>query len=108
MVLIDAIARLTSGTLGDCRSAKEDSFSNGLLDHPQYTRPQEYLGKRVPEVLFSGHHTNIAKWRLKQSLGKTWLKRPDLIKSRDITDTEKELLKEFISEYKSTSNQNLL
>ncbi|SFK60156.1 tRNA (Guanine37-N(1)-) methyltransferase [Nitrosomonas aestuarii] len=98
MVLIDSIIRLIPGTLGDPESATQDSFVNGLLDYPHYTRPENYYDSRVPEVLLSGNHANIRRWRLQQALGKTWLKRPDLIKLKEtqgITKEEENLLEEF-------------
>ncbi len=104
MVLIDAIARQIPGTLGDPESAKQDSFVNGLLDHPHYTRPEVYQGQHVPEVLMSGNHALIRRWRLQQSLGKTWLKRPDLLASKEsdcFTKEEKKLLEEFKQSCKS-------
>ncbi len=98
MVLIDSITRLIPGTLGDPESASQDSFVNGLLDHPHYTRPEKYYDSNVPEILLSGNHANIRRWRLQQALGKTWLKRPDLLELKAIhgmTEEEEKLLKEF-------------
>ena len=103
MVLIDAVVRQLPGALGEAQSAVEESFAAGLLDCPQYTRPEDYLGQKVPEVLMSGHHELIRRWRLKQSLGRTWKRRPDLIaqlmaqlmERRDLTDEEKKLLNEL-------------
>lgn len=95
MALIDAVVRQLPGALGDEQSAVEESFANGLLDCPQYTRPEVYAGERVPEVLLSGHHGNIRRWRLKQSLGRTWLRRPDLIVARALSEEENRLLEEF-------------
>lgn len=97
MCLIDAITRLLPGALGDDQSAVQESFSTGLLDHPHYTRPEQINGQSVPKVLLSGDHKAIERWRLKQALGKTWQKRPDLIKRRILSDREKSLLEEFIS-----------
>lgn len=99
MVLIDAAARLVSGVLGHQDSAVEDSFNQGLLDCPHYTRPEEIDGRRVPEVLLSGHHGEIRRWRLKQSLGRTWLRRPDLLEGRSLSAEQQKLLEEFIEEY---------
>ena len=82
MVLIDALARLLPGVLGHEESAWQDSFTDGLLDHPHYTRPRTQNGQKVPEILLSGNHKAIKRWRLQQSLGKTWQKRPDLLKRR--------------------------
>jgi tRNA (guanine37-N1)-methyltransferase len=87
------------------QSAYEDSFVDGLLDCPHYTRPEEYRGVRVPEILLSGNHALIAKWRLKQSLGRTWLRRPDLLKDRILTKQESRLLTEFQQEQDSLKNK---
>jgi len=95
MALIDAVVRQLPGALGDAQSAAEESFANGLLDCPQYTRPEHYAGVAVPQVLMSGHHENIRRWRLKQSLGRTWLRRPDLLAERAMSAEETELLAEF-------------
>jgi tRNA (guanine37-N1)-methyltransferase len=101
MALIDAVVRQLPGALGDAASALEESFADGLLDCPQYTRPEIYAGERVPEVLLSGHHENIRRWRLKQALGRTWLRRPDLIGARGLSDQERKLLEEFQLEHRS-------
>jgi tRNA (guanine37-N1)-methyltransferase len=101
MVLIDAIVRHLPGVLNDAASAQEDSFVDGLLDCPHYTRPEEYRGVAVPEVLLSGNHAAIRRWRLKQSLGRTWLRRPELIESRQLTKEEARLLAEFQKEQAS-------
>lgn len=98
MVLIDAVVRQLPGTLGDADSAAEDSFVNGLLDCPHYTRPEVYKGEKVPEVLMSGHHKEIKRWRLKQSLGQTRDKRPDLLAARPLTKEESRLLAEYEQE----------
>ncbi|WP_432721918.1 tRNA (guanosine(37)-N1)-methyltransferase TrmD [Jeongeupia wiesaeckerbachi] len=98
MVLIDAIARLWPGVLNTQASAEEDSFVDGLLDCPHYTRPEDYRGMAVPEVLLSGNHANIRRWRLKQALGRTWLRRPDLLADRQLSKEEARLLTEFQSE----------
>jgi tRNA (guanine37-N1)-methyltransferase len=95
MVLIDAIVRQLPGVLGDAESANQDSFADGLLDCPHYTRPEVYQGKRVPAVLLSGNHAQIARWRLKQALGRTWLRRPELLKRRGLSEHEQRLLEEF-------------
>lgn len=105
MVLMDAVLRLLPGVLNDAQSAYEDSFVNGLLDCPHYTRPEEYQGMRVPEVLLSGNHALIAKWRLKQSLGRTWQRRPELLSGRILTKQESRLLAEYQQEQDSTQNQ---
>lgn len=96
MSMIDAITRLLPNALGHEHSAQQDSFSNGLLDYPHYTRPEEYQNLKVPEVLLSGNHEAIAEWRLQQSLGQTWLKRPDLLKKRVLTEKEQVLLSAFL------------
>jgi tRNA (guanine37-N1)-methyltransferase len=95
MVMIDAVARQLPGVLGDEDSAGQDSFVAGLLDCPHYTRPEEYEGLRVPEVLLSGDHEKIRRWRLKQQLGRTWLRRPDLLTKIELTAEQKQLLEEF-------------
>ena len=99
LVLIDAVTRLLPGALGDSESAQQDSFGNGLLEYPHYTRPEQVFGLDVPKVLISGDHATIAKWRLKESLGRTWLRRPELLKSKELTKEEQALLDEFIREY---------
>lgn len=99
MVAIDAVARLLPGVLGHQQSAEQDSFMNGLLDYPHYTRPENIDGLAVPEVLLGGNHQAIERWRLKQALGKTWLKRPDLLEESSLDEWQKQLLKEFIAEY---------
>jgi tRNA (guanine37-N1)-methyltransferase len=103
MVLIDAAARLVPGVLGHQDSAVEDSFNDGLLDCPHYTRPEEVGGRRVPEVLLSGDHGAIRRWRLKQSLGRTWQRRPDLLEGRELSVEQRRLLEEFIEEYALSS-----
>jgi tRNA (guanine37-N1)-methyltransferase len=95
MVMIDAIARQLPGVLGDEDSAREDSFVRGLLDCPHYTRPENFEGMVVPEALLSGDHAAIERWRLKQALGVTWRKRPDLLDESALTETERELLNEY-------------
>ena len=99
MVLVDSVTRLLPGALGDAQSAAQDSFADGLLDCPHYTRPEEYAGRRVPEVLLGGNHELIRRWRLKQSLGRTWLRRPELLQGRELNKEQKRLLDEFIREY---------
>ncbi len=101
LVLIDAVARMIPGVLGDENSAQQDSFMQGLLDCPHYTRPEEIDGLTVPEVLLSGNHREIERWRLKQSLGRTWLRRPDLLQAMNLTDEQKQLLDEFKAEHSS-------
>ena len=100
MVLIDALVRLLPGALGDQQSAVQDSFAAGLLDHPHYTRPEEIDGLRVPEILLSGDHQAIARWRLRQSLGRTWLRRPELLAELPLNGERQALLDDFIREYR--------
>ena len=95
MVLMDSVIRQLPGVLGDAESAVQDSFVNGLLDCPHYTRPEVYEGRTVPAVLLSGNHAGIARWRSKQALGRTWLRRPELLAQRSLTQDEQELLAEF-------------
>lgn len=99
MTLIDAVSRMIPGVLGHELSAEQDSFADGLLDCPHYTRPEVLDGKRVPEVLLSGNHEKIRQWRLKQSLGRTWLRRPDLINDLALTAEQQKLLDVFIHEH---------
>lgn len=96
MVLIDAVTRLLPGALGHADSAEEDSFTDGLLDCPHYTRPEVYADQRVPDVLLSGNHAHIRRWRLQQSLGRTYERRADLLESRSLSGEEKKLLEEYI------------
>ncbi len=99
MVVIDAIARLIPGIVGDQDSVLLDSLSDGLLKYPQYTRPEQVNGASVPPVLLSGHHRQINTWRLKASLGQTWLKRPDLLAKKQLSREELALLNEFIEDF---------
>lgn len=99
MVLIDGVTRLVPGALGHEESAQQDSFMNGLLDTPHYTRPEVLDGVAVPDVLLSGHHKNIEAWRLKQALGRTWLRRPDMLEKLTLTKVQEDLLAEFIREH---------
>jgi len=98
LMVIDAMARLLPGALNDEQSAQEDSFASGLLDCPHYTRPEVYEGMAVPAVLLSGHHAQIRRWRLKQSLGRTWRRRPDLLQGRALGKEETALLAEYVAE----------
>ncbi|MBI2509911.1 MAG: tRNA (guanosine(37)-N1)-methyltransferase TrmD, partial [Betaproteobacteria bacterium] len=98
MVVMDAIVRQLPGALGDADSAGQDSFAGGLLDCPHYTRPEAYEGAAVPPVLLSGNHAEISRWRLKQALGRTWQRRPELLEQRALTDDERKLLEEFKKE----------
>jgi len=102
MAVIDALVRLLPGALGDEASAREDSFATALLDHPHYTRPPEIDGQSVPDVLMSGDHAAISRYRLQQRLGKTWLKRPDLLKEENLLPLERLLLEAFKNEKRST------
>ena len=95
MVMMDSIIRLVPGVLGHDMSAVEDSFVDGLLDCPHYTRPEVYEGERVPDVLLSGDHAKIKNWRLKQAPGRTWQRRPDLLAERQLSESEQALLQEF-------------
>jgi tRNA (guanine37-N1)-methyltransferase len=105
MVLMDCMVRQIPGVLGDADSAQQDSFVSGLLDCPHYTRPEVYEGVGVPEVLLSGHHAEIEKWRLKQALGRTWQRRPDLLATRQLTKQEARLLEEFQQEQASAQQE---
>jgi tRNA (guanine37-N1)-methyltransferase len=98
MAVIDAVVRLLPGVLGDEDSAAQDSFVEGLLDYPHYTRPEEIEGRRVPAVLLSGDHARIARWRYKQALGRSFLRRPDLVKKMQLGREQKKLLDEFLQE----------
>ena len=101
MVVMDCVVRQLPGALGDAESANQDSFVNGLLDCPHYTRPELYHGEAVPPVLLSGNHAEIGRWRLKQALGRTWQRRPDLLEARALSAEERALLEEFKKELKS-------
>lgn len=105
MVVMDCIVRQLPGALGDAESASQDSFVDGLLDCPHYTRPEVYEGAAVPAVLLSGNHAAIARWRLKQALGRTWLRRPDLIERRKLTAEEQALLDEYRQELAAGSSK---
>ena len=98
MAVIDAVIRLLPGVLGDSESAEEDSFMNGLLDYPHYTRPEDIEGRKVPDVLLSGDHAEILRWRRKQALGCSFLKRPDLLEKMDLDEEQQLLLEEFLKE----------
>jgi tRNA (guanine37-N1)-methyltransferase len=101
MTLIDAVSRLVPGVLGHEESAEQDSFATGLLDCPHYTRPAVLADKEVPPVLLSGHHENIRRWRLKQALGRTWLRRPDMLNALALTKEQRKLLDEFQLEHQA-------
>ena len=98
LAVIDAVARLLPGVLGDAESAVQDSFVEGLLDYPHYTRPEIVDGRRVPAVLLSGDHERIARWRYKQALGRSFIRRPDLVKKLDLNREQRMLLDEFLKE----------
>lgn len=98
MVMIDAIARLLPGVLGNCGSAAGDSFSDGLLEFPHYTRPAEFQGMRVPDVLLSGNHAEIARWRRREQLRRTLRRRPDLLQVAALSDSDREVLADLIEE----------
>ena len=100
MAVIDAVARLLPGVLGDEESAAQDSFMEGLLDHPHYTRPEEVAGRRVPEVLLSGNHARIRRWRQRQALGRSFERRPDLLEKLDLSEEQQLLLAEYLEEAK--------
>ena len=100
MAVVDAVVRLLPGVLGDDESAEQDSFMEGLLDCPHYTRPEVVDGKSVPDVLLSGDHANIARWRHKQALGRSHLRRPDLLEKLDLSGEQRKLLEEFLKEQK--------
>lgn len=102
MVLIDAMIRLLPGSLGDQESNRQDSFCSGLLDYPSYTRPEVVDDRRVPAVLLSGDHEAINVWRLKQGLGRTWMRRPDLLRQRRLTAVEQALLQEYAKDQGAT------
>jgi tRNA (guanine37-N1)-methyltransferase len=99
MVMVDGVARLLPGVLGDEESAQQDSFMAGLLDHPHYTRPENLADQTVPSVLLGGDHKAIRQWRLKQSIGRTWLRRPDLLAVMTLDDEQTVLLEQFIAEW---------
>jgi len=99
MVMVDGVARLLPGVLGDEESAQQDSFMTGLLDHPHYTRPENLADQTVPSVLLGGDHKAIRQWRLKQSIGRTWLRRPDLLAVMTLDDEQTVLLEQFIAEW---------
>lgn len=101
MVCIDALTRLIPGALGHEASALQDSFSKGLLDCPHYTRPEEYRGERVPQVLLDGNHREIDTWRERQALGRTWQRRPELLDAIELDERQQALLKEFIAEHEA-------
>ena len=105
LVLIDALARLQAGALGDERSSVEESFGDGLLDWPHYTRPDVYQGRRVPAVLSSGDHAAIRRWRARQSVGRTWLRRPELIGRVPLDAERRGLLEEFLQRPRDSAGE---
>ncbi len=105
MVLLDAMIRLLPEALGAAESAMQDSFQDGLLDHPHYTRPETFEGLYVPAVLLSGDHAAIARWRLQQRLGATWRKRPELLDRLQLTPQQLQLLNEYKSSIKSSIDE---
>ena len=98
MAVIDAVVRLLPGVLGDDESAAQDSFMEGMLDHPHYTRPEVVEGRKVPDVLLSGDHAEIARWRLKEALGRTYMRRPDLVEKLGLSGEQQALLDEYLKE----------
>ena len=105
MVIIEGIARLLPGVVDDYESINQDSFQKGILDFPHYTRPDNIDNHPIPEVLLSGNHIEIKKWRRKQSLGATWHKRPELLKNVKLSEEDDKLLKEYISEFKKNGHK---
>ncbi len=101
MCIIDAVSRMVPGVLGNIRSAEEDSFAQGLLHFPQYTRPEDIDGMKVPEVLMSGDHEKIRKWRYMQAVGRTYERRPDLLRQRNLSSDELKLLEEYLRQSKT-------
>lgn len=104
LIMIDAVARMLPDVLGDADSAQQDSFMEGLLDCPHYTRPEEVNGQTVPQVLLSGDHKAIAEWRQKQALGRTWLRRPDLLERLQLNDEQNKWLSEFQQEHEQSKH----
>ena len=98
LIVIDAITRLIPGVLGDETSAQQDSHSDGLLDCPHFTRPEQIEGHAVPEVLLGGNHADIDRWRMKQIVGRTWQRRPDLLQKKNLSAEQEHLLQQFKSE----------
>ena len=107
MVLIDVLTRTLPGALGHDDSASQDSFFDGLLDYPHYTRPEEVDGRRIPAILLSGNHEQIRRWRLKEALGRTWLRRPELLEAVKLGKEQQTLLDEFKDEWQTRKKQNL-
>mgnify|MGYP001574854644 CR=1 FL=1 len=107
MVLIDAVTRLLPGVLGHEDSAAEDSFVQGILDYPHYTRPEEIDGRQVPSVLMSGNHKDIALWRKQQALGRTWQRRPELLANLNLDKTDQQLLEAYRLDVMSRPNRGI-
>jgi tRNA (guanine37-N1)-methyltransferase len=105
VAVIDAVVRLLPEVLGDAASAEQDSFADNLLDYPHYTRPEAVDGLQVPAVLRDGNHEEIRRWRLKQALGRTYLRRPDLLEARAMTDEEQQLLREYLAELEADTGE---
>lgn len=101
LTVMDAVTRLLPGALGDADSAQEDSFMDGLLDYPHFTRPEKIDGLQVPAELIGGNHADIRRWRAKQALGRSWQRRPDLLEALQLDEQQQRLLNEFINEYES-------
>ncbi|WP_369834972.1 tRNA (guanosine(37)-N1)-methyltransferase TrmD [Halanaerobium sp. MA284_MarDTE_T2] len=106
MVLIDAVSRMVSGVLGDENSSLKDSFYKGLLEHPHYTRPREFRGMQVPDVLLSGNHKMIEDWRRRESLKRTLIRRPDLLKKKELNPEDLKIIEELKKELKGEINEN--
>jgi tRNA (guanine37-N1)-methyltransferase len=102
MIVVDAVSRLVPGVVGDEQSVAEDSFARGLLDYPHYTRPAEFAGMKVPDVLLSGHHADVRRWRRKTALARTLDRRPELLEQADLDDEDRKLLDEIVRERKPT------
>jgi len=100
MIIVDAVSRLIPGVVGDEQSVAEDSFAHGLLDYPHYTRPAEFAGLKVPDVLLSGHHADVRRWRKKTALARTLERRPDLIERASLDEEDRALLDEIVKERK--------
>ena len=107
LVVIDAVSRLVPGVVGDEQSVEEDSFSSGLLDYPHYTRPAEFAGRKVPEVLLSGHHAEVRRWRRKAALARTLERRPDLLEDAPLDDDDRMLLDEIRDSQKSKVKRDI-
>jgi tRNA (guanine37-N1)-methyltransferase len=105
VVIIDAISRFVPGVVGNEESVKQDSFVTGMFDHPHYTRPRDFDGLEVPEVLFSGDHGRIDAWRRRMALEKTWFQRPELLDKEELSERDEEILKEIRSERKGKNHE---